>query len=158
MTEQPEALRLADALRNIAADTSLSDRYCEVLSEADDELRRLHHNNRVLNNALWRACGDDYRAIEAALAEPEQEPLSDDELDRLWREPMSADWEHREYARAIKAAHGADLERFAALVRSAEREACAKVAKETVCDMHLGTGIKIYGTKAAAAIRARGNP
>jgi polysaccharide pyruvyl transferase WcaK-like protein len=38
----------------------------------------------------------------------------------------------------------------------AEREACAKVAKETVCDMHLGTGIKIYGTKAAAAIRARG--
>ena len=40
---------------------------------------------------------------------------------------------------------------------AAEREACAKVAKETVCDMHLGTGIKIYGTKAAAAIRARGN-
>jgi hypothetical protein len=39
---------------------------------------------------------------------------------------------------------------------AAEREACAKVAKETVCDMHLGTGIKIYGTKAAAAIRARG--
>jgi hypothetical protein len=47
------------------------------------------------------------------------------------------------------------LERFAALVAAAEREACAKVAKETVCDMHLGTGIKIYGTKAAAAIRAR---
>jgi hypothetical protein len=50
----------------------------------------------------------------------------------------------------------AGLERFAALVRADEREACAKVAKETVCDMHLGTGIKIYGTKAAAAIRARG--
>jgi hypothetical protein len=67
------------------------------------------------------------------------------------------------------------LQRFAALVAAAlrdemwekavklvadavasEREACAKVAKETVCDMHLGTGIKIYGTKAAAAIRARG--
>jgi hypothetical protein len=45
---------------------------------------------------------------------------------------------------------------FAALVAAQEREACAKVAKETVCDMHLGTGIKIYGTKAAAAIRARG--
>jgi hypothetical protein len=51
----------------------------------------------------------------------------------------------------------AAVERFAALVRADEREACAKVAKETVCDMHLGTGIKIYGTKAAAAIRARGN-
>ena len=36
-----------------------------------------------------------------------------------------------------------------------EREACAKVAKETVCDTHLPTGVKIYGTKAAAAIRAR---
>ena len=48
------------------------------------------------------------------------------------------------------------LERFAALVAAQEREACAKVAKETVCDMHLGTGIKIYGTRAAAAIRARG--
>ena len=39
-------------------------------------------------------------------AEPVQEPLSDEELDRLWREPMSADWEHREFARAVEAAHG----------------------------------------------------
>ena len=48
-----------------------------------------------------------------------------------------------------------ELTRFAALVRADEREACAKVAKATVCDMHLGTGIKIYGTRAAAAIRER---
>jgi hypothetical protein len=39
-------------------------------------------------------------------APPQRKPLSDEELDRLWREPMSADWEHREYARAIEAAHG----------------------------------------------------
>ena len=39
-------------------------------------------------------------------APPRREPLSEEELDRLWREPMSADWEHREYARAIEAAHG----------------------------------------------------
>jgi hypothetical protein len=45
-------------------------------------------------------------ALRAALEQPEQEPLSDEELDRLWREPMSADWEHREYARAVEAAHG----------------------------------------------------
>jgi hypothetical protein len=38
-----------------------------------------------------------------------------------------------------------------------EREACAKLAQETVCDVHTPTGIKIYGTKAAQAIRARGN-
>jgi hypothetical protein len=37
---------------------------------------------------------------------PRRKPLSDEELDRLWREPMSADWEHREFARAIEAAHG----------------------------------------------------
>ena len=45
-------------------------------------------------------------SLKAALEQPVQEPLSDEELDRLWREPMSADWEHREYARAVEAAHG----------------------------------------------------
>jgi hypothetical protein len=42
--------------------------------------------------------------LRAALEQPEQEPLSNEEIDRLWREPMSADWEHREFARAIEAA------------------------------------------------------
>ena len=49
-----------------------------------------------------------------------------------------------------------DLEKFAAAISAAEREACAKLAAETVCDVHLPTNIKIYGTRAAAAIRARG--
>jgi hypothetical protein len=49
------------------------------------------------------------------------------------------------------------LERFATLVAKAERAACAKVAQETVCDTHLPTGVKIYGYRAAVAIRARGN-
>ena len=39
---------------------------------------------------------------------------------------------------------------------AAEREECAIVAASTVCDEHLPTGIKIYGTRAAKAIRARG--
>ncbi len=38
---------------------------------------------------------------------------------------------------------------------AAEREACAKLAESTVCDTHLPTGVRIYGTRAAAAIRAR---
>lgn len=38
----------------------------------------------------------------------------------------------------------------------AEREECAIVAASTVCDEHLPTGIKIYGTRAAKAIRTRG--
>jgi hypothetical protein len=37
----------------------------------------------------------------------------------------------------------------------AEREACAKLAAATICDTHIPTGIKIYGTVAAKAIRAR---
>ena len=48
---------------------------------------------------------------------------------------------------------------IAAMVRKAveaEREACAEIAASTVCDEHLPTGIKIYGTRAARAIRARG--
>ena len=39
---------------------------------------------------------------------------------------------------------------------AAEREECAIVAASTVCDEHLPTGIKIYGTRAAKAIRTRG--
>ena len=38
----------------------------------------------------------------------------------------------------------------------AEREACAKLAQSTVCDTHIPTGVKIYGTAAAKAIRERG--
>jgi hypothetical protein len=70
------------------------------------------------------------------------------------------------------------LERFAELVRAdereqgqkwfdavtaqhkqailAEREACANLAQKTVCDVHIPTGVKIYGTAAAKAIRSRG--
>ena len=52
------------------------------------------------------------------------------------------------------------LEHFAALVAAAaradEREECAKLAATTVCDIHLPTGTKIYGSRVAAAIRARG--
>jgi hypothetical protein len=33
-------------------------------------------------------------------------PLTDEQIDAMWREPMSADWEHREFARAIEAHHG----------------------------------------------------
>jgi hypothetical protein len=39
----------------------------------------------------------------------------------------------------------------------AEREACAHLAQKTVCDVHIPTGTKIYGTAVAKAIRARSN-
>ena len=49
--------------------------------------------------------------------------------------------------------HWTEYERRIAAI---EREECAKLAETTVCDTHLPTGVKIYGTRAAAAIRARG--
>ena len=49
-----------------------------------------------------------------------------------------------------------NFEAFAELVREDEREACAKLAAATICDTHIPTGVKIYGTVAAKAIRARG--
>jgi hypothetical protein len=57
-------------------------------------------------NRYFEHLGETIAALKAALEQTVQEPLSDEELDRLWREPMSADWEHREYGRAIEAAHG----------------------------------------------------
>ena len=41
-------------------------------------------------------------------------------------------------------------------VAKAERESCAKLAQETICDTHIPTGVRIYGSAAAKAIRARG--
>lgn len=48
------------------------------------------------------------------------------------------------------------LEHFAALVAAHEREACAMLAEETICDVHIPTNVKIYGSRAGNAIRARG--
>jgi hypothetical protein len=49
------------------------------------------------------------------------------------------------------------FQKFAALVAKAEREECAALAEKTICDTHIPTGVNIYGTRAARAIRARGN-
>ena len=47
------------------------------------------------------------------------------------------------------------LQEFADLIRADECEACAVLAEKTICDTHIPTGINIYGTRAAKAIRAR---
>jgi len=48
------------------------------------------------------------------------------------------------------------LEKFAKLVAAHEREECAKLAEKTICDVHIPTNVKIYGSRAGNAIRARG--
>ena len=52
----------------------------------------------------------------------------------------------------------ADLERFAALVAAAEREACAKVCEERMTYWHRGDPNIYEDEMCAAAIRARNNP
>jgi hypothetical protein len=61
MSDQPEALRLAEWLE--------SDYYDDVrVAAASAELRRLRHNNQVLTDALWKACGDDEDMVSGTIA------------------------------------------------------------------------------------------
>ena len=60
MTEKTEALRLADLLE---MGSLWPDR-----EEAARELRRLHHNNQVLTDALWKACGDNEATVNSTIA------------------------------------------------------------------------------------------
>jgi hypothetical protein len=55
------ALRLADQLE-------ATDYYEDLHEEAAAELRRLHHNNQVLKDALWKACGDDEDVVNSTIA------------------------------------------------------------------------------------------
>jgi hypothetical protein len=58
---QSKVLYLADILE--------ATHYYEDLHEAvAAELRRLHHNNQVLTNALWKACGDDEGVVNDTIA------------------------------------------------------------------------------------------
>jgi hypothetical protein len=59
MTQQSEALRLAECLTR--GDSGYS-------GQAAAELRRLHHNNQVLTDALWKACGDDEGVVNDTIA------------------------------------------------------------------------------------------
>ena len=55
--DKPEALRLAE--------------FCDgnvLYQPAAAELRRLQHNNQVLTDALWKACGDDEEAVNSTIA------------------------------------------------------------------------------------------
>ena len=49
---------------------------------------------------------DDWLPLYTAPPAPVPVPLTDEQIDAMWRQPMSADWEHREFARAIEAHHG----------------------------------------------------
>ena len=63
MTQQPEALRLADKMNSY----SLCSGYAWHCHKAAAELRRLHHNNLVLTDALWKACADNEEVVNATI-------------------------------------------------------------------------------------------
>jgi len=62
--DKPEALFLADELE-APLGTVIG---AELYRRAAAELRRLHHNNQVLTDALWKACGDDEEAVNSTIA------------------------------------------------------------------------------------------
>lgn len=39
----------------------------QVTARAEAEIARLKHNNQVLTDALWKACGDDEAAVNATI-------------------------------------------------------------------------------------------
>jgi hypothetical protein len=61
MEKQPDALRLAECLKEHD--------YCTFaqMDAAAAELRRLHAENELLMNALWKACGDDEEVVNATI-------------------------------------------------------------------------------------------
>lgn len=74
MNDQERALRLADkyaeAFHDHQRHASHETRHDMLVfrDALDAELRRLHHNNQVLKDALWRACGDDEETVNATIA------------------------------------------------------------------------------------------
>jgi hypothetical protein len=77
-----------------------------------------------------------------------------DDIIRMAREARLAEHTH---PYQLWSASDDGLERLAALVAAAEREACAKVCMEDASLMRGGTPPQIALMEAAAGIRARGN-
>ena len=50
-----------------AAERNACETAVEDIARTAAELRRLHHNNLVLTNALWKACGDDREVVNATI-------------------------------------------------------------------------------------------
>ena len=53
----------------------------------------------------WKEHNAAITALRAALAEPEQEPLTDEKIEALWQN-TSPYYDHQDFARAIERAHG----------------------------------------------------
>ena len=72
--------------------------------------------------------------------------MTRDDIERMAKEAGAMEWGESVVPAMM------DIEKFAALVAAAEREACAKLCDE----LRDEDGFEPYGTECAAAIRARG--
>ena len=45
---------------------------------------------------------DDYGAFPVYTAPPQRKPLTEAEIDRLWRDPQQGYWDYRKFARAVE--------------------------------------------------------
>jgi hypothetical protein len=139
MSEQSEALRLADAL-------DVGEISYTGMCKAAAELRRLHAVNQELLEAL-KYHQEQTRPIErtrAAIAQAEEQPMNTEALARQHGKPVQEQNAEVEYLFT--------LEGVEALL-AAEREACAKVCEN---DFLLHYDPVQTQTNFAAAIRARG--
>ena len=79
-----------------------------------------------------------------------------DDIIRMAREAGLAHWDDMVQADAFAFALPKRLERFAALVAAAEREACAQVCDKRAADYRMGFEEKYEAQACAYDIRARG--
>ena len=63
MSVQPEALWLVEVIPYLEGGER-----GQWIIDAAAELRRLHPNNEVLTDALWKACGDDEEVVNSTIA------------------------------------------------------------------------------------------
>jgi hypothetical protein len=63
-----EALVRADERNSWPAEMEAMERQVNILTDAlADEREKAKHNEEVLMNALWKACGDDGQLVEATI-------------------------------------------------------------------------------------------
>jgi predicted nucleic acid-binding Zn-ribbon protein len=157
VTDQPEALRLADALVELDAQFS----YPGLCGEAADELRRQYGEIERLNNALKKQAAAAKMGMDAATAISSQQLLqaaklraesSPDALEseRAMNAILTAELEQLKTERdALKATLDDYMDDFKAVVN----EQCAKNEKHCTCVPHLRQRIKEVEAERDAAVR-----
>ena len=111
-----EAAAVAPLLECIAALEAQVEQAAQPVAWMDrDILAKMQERCRFPDDSIWPVRGgisswtpDSVKdnLVPIYTAPPKAVPLTDEQIDGMWKAPMSADWEHREFARAVEQAHG----------------------------------------------------